>query len=209
MKIESVKTNKKNRELAVITLEDGSRLNATSEEVVRLGLRAGAELGHDAAEHLAASRTQKDARKTALNVLSYKPYSKKGLEARLVQKGIEPGRAAEAVTWLEDIGLINDSEYARLVVETYSKRGLGASRIRQEMTKRGIDREMAEESTDGLDSDAAIDKFLASKLKGKTPDRDDVRRLTAALARRGHRYEDISRGIRRCSADYDDCDDAF
>lgn len=204
MLIRSVETDKRGKDRLVLVLEDGRRVRARAEDVLRLGLSAGSDIDEETELKLAAAVKRSSARATAVNVLSFKAYSKQGLKKRLVEKGISEEEADDSADWLENIGLLNDSEYAVLIREHYLKKGYGASRIRQEMSKRGIDRELAKELTEELEVDDAISRYIESRLKGKQPERDDIRRLTDALARRGHTYEDIRSALRRYAGEFDD-----
>ena len=50
----------------------------------------------------------------------------------------------------------------------------------------------------------AIDKFLAAKLRGKTPDRATLQRLSAALQRRGFQWQDIRPALARLDRDMEE-----
>jgi regulatory protein len=191
MRVNSVEPDRRKKDRLNLFLEDGRKLSARAEDVVKLHLSAGSELDVETEAELAANAKQASARTTAVNVLSYKPYSKRGLEKRLVEKGIPEEEAKDSTDWLEGMGLLNDEDFALSVREHYLKSGCGASRIRQEMLKRGVSREFAYDLTEGLDCSEVVSNYLASRLKGRAPDRDEIRRLTDALLRRGHSYEDI------------------
>ena len=46
-----------------------------------------------------------------------------------------------------------------------------------------------------------IDRFLESKLRGRTPDEKEKKRLCDALARRGFAWPDIRAGLARLGAE--------
>lgn len=204
MRILSIEPDKRKKEVLVITLEDRRRVKARAEDVIARSLRSGDDLDEEAEAAFAAKLRKHSARVTAVNVLSYKSYSKTGLEKRLREKGLSSDEAADSADWLEKLGYLNDEEFARAILSTYLKKGCGATRIREEMRRRGISRELSETLTAELDVDEAIDGFLRGKLKGRFPDRDEMRRLTDALIRRGHSYEDIKSAFRRLDAEVDD-----
>lgn len=54
------------------------------------------------------------------------------------------------------------------------------------------------------DPEEAIDKFLAAKLRGKTPDRATLQRLSAALQRRGFQWQDIRPALARLDRDMEE-----
>ena len=47
----------------------------------------------------------------------------------------------------------------------------------------------------------AIDAFVAKKLAGKSLDRKELQKVSAALARRGYSWSDINDALRRCGAE--------
>ena len=98
-------------------------------------------------------------------------------------------------------GLIDDASYAAAVARHYSAKGYGPGRIRSELSRRGIDRDMWDEVLDAAPrDDSKIDKFISSRLTDPE-DRDQVRKVSAALFRRGYSWEDIREALNRFSAD--------
>ena len=84
-------------------------------------------------------------------------------------------------------------------------RGYGEGKIRDEFYRRGIPRELWEEAlASACDPSQAIDDFLAKKLSGRTPDRQELKKVSDALARRGYRWSQIREGLRRYGAEIED-----
>ena len=134
----------------------------------------------------------------ALRILGSRSLSAGEVEKRLVEKGESAQTAKEVVKWLEDAGYVNDAEYAESVVRHYCAKGYGLARIRDELYRRGIERDIwddalsaAEETEPG----GAAQGFLAKKLRGST-DKDDLRRAAEALGRRGFSYEEAREAIK-------------
>ena len=63
---------------------------------------------------------------------------------KLLAKGHDEEAADYALAWLTERSLLNDMLFAESVVRSYTRKGYGAARIRQELTRRGIDRDTAE-----------------------------------------------------------------
>ena len=96
---------------------------------------------------------------------------------------------------------MDDESYAAAVTRHYAAKGYGPGRIRGELSRRGIDRELWDGALDQMpDNSGKLDKFIAARLKDPT-DRDQVRKVTAALYRRGHSWEDICAALRRFDAE--------
>ena len=82
----------------------------------------------------------------ALNLLSYRDFSKQRMQERLRLKGADAAQAAAAVAKLEDYNLINDERYASRVYEGWlNKRCYGRQHLAAELAKRGIDSELGQE----------------------------------------------------------------
>ena len=70
--------------------------------------------------------------------------------------------------------------------------GYGPARVREKLYEKGVPRELWDEALEELaDSAAQIDGFLTGKLRGRTPDERERRRLTSALLRRGFSWGDV------------------
>ena len=140
-----------------------------------------------------------DVKKRALRMLGKRGFSEREMVKRLVDKGEAQEDAEETVRWLVELGYINDSDYASLIVRHYSGRGYGVSRIRDELYKRGISRELWDDKLDELNDSDLHDfplEFLTKKLRG-SDDRDDLRRASDALVRRGFSYDDARAAVSR------------
>ena len=82
----------------------------------------------------------------ALNLLSYRDFSKQKMQERLQQKGADEEQAEEAIEKLQEYGLINDERYANRVYEGWlNKRCYGRQHLAAELAKRGIDSELSQE----------------------------------------------------------------
>ena len=135
----------------------------------------------------------------ALKILGSRTFSEKEMTKRLTSKGETQEDAEETVKWLVELGYINDNDYATLIVRHYSGKGYGMARIKDELYKRGIPRDLWDEKLALLDGDEMTDtalEFLKKKLRG-SDDKDDLRRASAALVRRGYSYEDVKSAINR------------
>lgn len=132
-----------------------------------------------------------EARKRALSLVEKRDYSRKMLIDKLTEKGASDEDAADVADWLCSVGVIDDQRYAGLVVRHYARKGYGPRRIREELFRRGIDRELWADSLEELpDSDETITRLLSVKLRGST-DRGDMERARNYLLRRGYSREEV------------------
>ena len=82
------------------------------------------------------------AKEYALRALDRRDYSARELTRKLLEKGYEEAETAAAVERLMELGFVDDARYAPLLVRHYAAKGYGAQRVKQELHKRGIPREL-------------------------------------------------------------------
>ena len=187
-----------------VLLEGGEEIKTTLNVVTDRRLYAGRELDEQELEALRAAAASARTRQRALELLSRRAMSEKELFDKLVKKGEDEHAAAAAVAWLVQNRLLDDESYAAALARHYSERGYGAGRVRQELQRRGLDRSLWDEAIGQVKpSQDKLDKFIAARLKDPE-DRDQVRKVTAALLRRGFGWEDIREALARFRAEPED-----
>ncbi len=198
MRIEELKPSKHvpGRWLAV--LEDGGILRVGEGEVIDFALYAGKELSDEQAQQLTESARRSELKEKTLELLTRKPMSRKELERKLADWEAGEEETAVLCDRMEELGFLNDAAYAAQVVRHYSQKGCGEHKLRDELYRRGVPRELWEDAlAQAVDPADAIDAFLQKKLAGKQPDRKEWKKVSDALARRGYGWEDISAALRR------------
>lgn len=182
-----------------VCLDTGEEIRSTLAAVTDLRLYSGREIDGDTLDALRLSSARSLAREKALELISRRPMSKKELMDKLISKGEEELTAEYCAGWLEENGFIDDERYAAQVARHYAAKGYGAGRVRAELSRRGIERELWDGALDAMpQSDDKIDRFIASRLKNPD-DRDEIRKISSALYRRGHSWEDIRSALSRYS----------
>ena len=190
----------KGRWLAV--LEDGSILRIGENQVVDFALYTGKELSEEEAEALQGSAQRQQRKEKAWELLARKPQSRWELEKKLAQGGAEEDEVQTVCDRMEQLGYLNDAEDAARVVRHYSAKGFGPGKLRDELYRRGVPRDLWQEAMDQAEDPAqSIDAFVAKKLAGKTADRQTLKKVSDALARRGYHWPDINDALRRYGAE--------
>lgn len=191
----------------VLVWLEGERepVRVTENEVLSFALSPGKELEEEVYQALLSAGGLSGAKARGAKMLGERPLSKKELTRRLQQKGESEGDALMAADWLEDIGALNDLEYARSIVRHYSSRGYGAQKLRFELQRRGIERELWDEALEEQDDPVdRVVRFLDSRLRGGKCDEKQLKRVTDALLRRGFRWEEVRAGLRRYGAEIEE-----
>ena len=145
------------------------------------------------------------AKECALAMLDRRDYSRAELLRKLAEKDFDEAEAAEAVEHLAELGFVDDARYAPILVRHYAAKGYGPQRVRQELQKRGIPKELWDEAMEQMpQQDDAVDRLLRSKLKSFPPDRDELRRASAFLQRKGYGWDEIRAAIERYNSEIEE-----
>lgn len=205
MRITKLEPSKHKKGRFLVHLENGDLLRVGEDELVRFSLYSGMDLDDDTRAALEASARTGSLRDKALNALTARPMSRKELVDKLKARDAGEDEAGEIADWLERLGLLNDAEYAKALVQHYAAKGYGPYKIKDELYRRGVPKALWDDAlAESEDPAEAIDAFLRQKLKGAQPDRKELKRASDALARRGYRWPDISAALRRYGAEIED-----
>ena len=139
------------------------------------------------------------AKMRAVRIVSASGVAKADLEHRLIQKGESKADAREAVAWMESLELLDDRKIAEQVVQKCIAKGYGISRAKQALFEKRVPKEFWDEAlSDYPDQTDKILAFLESRL-GSHWEEKDLRRVTDALLRRGHSYNEIRKALQEFS----------
>lgn len=204
MKIEALEPSERAKEKIRVRFDDGTVLLIPSTLAFDLRLCAGLELSDAAMDSLRESCAIAAAKERAVRIISASSVTERELEHRLVQKGVEPDHARQAVQWLSELRLLDDRRVAEQLVRSAAAKGYGPARIRQIFYEKRVPKELWEDALATLpQQDDAIDEFLRKRFRGRRPDRAECKRATDALLRRGHKWSDIRRALECYAPDED------
>ncbi len=137
-----------------------------------------------------------------LDLLSRRPYGVKELTKKLCEKGHEKESAERACERLLELHLLNDEEYARILAnDLIERKKYSIKRVKQELSVRGISREIVENTVDALDNDAENRIILVIKKKylNKLDDEKGRKRAIDGLMRLGYSYSEIKSALNTLS----------
>lgn len=198
MLIVSIEESRRHKGRFEMVFDDGTRLMISKDVIAENYLHAGKNLVEEDIEKLKTDFVRDETRRKAMDIIDRRPLSRSEVEKKLIEKGETLESSVEAAAWLEELGLIDDREYALLVVAHYSAKGYGPRRVRDEMYRRGVSKDYWDEAMETMPpQDDEIDRFIISKLGGELPDKREKKRVSDALARRGFSWSDISAAFRR------------
>ena len=205
MKIEKIEKSKHKRERVLVFFEGGDLLKITDAELLRFGLFSGMDVPDDLLAQLRKEAAYSETKIRAAHMASSRMMSKKELRQRLEKKGAAQNDAAEIAERMEELGAVNDEAYAGVIVRHYGGMGYGAMRVKQELQRRGVPKELWDDALLQLpDAQKAIEQFVQSKCKGAMPDRAQLKKLSDALLRRGFSWSDIRPVLNRMGEDIEE-----
>ena len=171
--------------------EDGTVMRLYRQTVEDFGLYAGKELTEEEMKNLRKSAGEMSAKMRAVRIVSASGVTKADLERRLVQKGEDKQDAHQAVAWLDELDILDDSKVAQQVVQKCISKGYGISRAKQALYEKRVPKEYWDAAlADYPDQTEKIIEFIQTRL-GDNRDEKQLRRVTDALLRRGHSYQEI------------------
>lgn len=201
-RIERVEPSKHVKGRYLVFLDTGTLLKVGEQELLDFGLRPGQALEGEELNRLISSSQDTAAKARAAKIIGARPLSKNELVDRLVSKGEGAASAQRAADWLEDLGAVNDGEYAKTVVRHYDRMGYGPQKLRDELYRRKVPREYWEEAlTEARPQEEAVEAFLASKFRYREVTEQELQRQANALRRRGFGWEAIRAGLSRYEAE--------
>ena len=178
---------------------DGDFLfSVDGQTVLEYGLKKGLEVDCGFLDELQSACLEKKARDKAMDLLSRRPYGERELIDRLAKDFPRPLCAALCAT-LRDAGLIDDRAFAGQLCEEYGQlRGFSARRIKQELYKRGFDRELIEElcAPDEEEEVARARRLIEKSYLRKLGMEGGPDKVRAALSRQGFSYGTIREAMR-------------
>ena len=180
-----------------VKFSDGMVLRLYRQTLEDFGLYAGKELSSEQLLNLQKAAGEMSAKMRAVRIVSASGVTKADLERRLVQKGEDKQDAHRAVAWLDELDILDDSKVAQQVVQKCISKGYGPARAKQALYEKRVPKEYWDAAlADYPDQTENIIEFLQARL-GDSRDEKQLRRVTDALLRRGHSYQEIRRALNR------------
>ena len=190
MKITDIRPRRKG--LSAVYIDGEYALSLDTQTLLEHRIDIGREFDDEELHDLIESSNERRAKEKALWLISYRSHSKKELRDK-ISRTCDRQSAEKAVERMEELGLVNDRDYAERCAQTLiftkhmSKRGAA-----MELRRKGIESEIINEVLDDIEVDER--EQIQAVIERKYPKIDDEkirRRAVAALQRLGYGWEDI------------------
>ena len=209
MRIDLLKTTPDRAGRYTVHFSDGSVQRLYRQTVEDFGLYTGKELTDDEMSVLLEEAGKMSAKMRAVRIVSASSVTKRDLEQRLIHKGETAEQAKEAVQWMSDLNLLDDSRVAEQVVQRCISRGYGLQRAKQALYEKKVPKQYWDAAlADYPDQIEEITEFLRGRL-GEEYDQRELKRAMDALMRRGHSYAVVRKALNHLKLDQEDFPEEF
>lgn len=194
------------KRLVALFIDGEKAVDIDAETYLKSGLKPGDDLTDESLHELIEASDVRRAEQKAMYLLGYRSHSKKELAQKL-SRTVSREAAEKAAEKMTELGLVDDEEYARSLARgMFGRKGFAASRVRQELMRKGIGRELAERAAAEAEPEPgeAIKQIIERKYARCLDDEKGRRRTVAALQRMGYRWDDIRSALREFIADEDE-----
>lgn len=182
----------------VVGFSDGSEMRLSLDIVADLTLFKGREIEDEEFTILQSRAALSSCKERALRIIGARPFSKKELFDRLIEKGELPVNAEECVEWLTGLRYLDDAQYAGMIVRHYTAKGYGIQKIKSELYRHGVPKALWDEAIEEMpETDDKVYDLLCRKLKSDEPDRAELKKATDMLFRRGFTWDEIKAAVNR------------
>lgn len=183
--------------LSQLYIDGEAAVKVDTETLLKSGLAPGDEIDDETLHQLLQESAAHRANEKALYLLEHRAHSKKELEDKITRSEFDREAARRAVEYMEELGLVDDEQYARRYAqELFTRKKFGARRVKQELRQKGIADDLIEAvleefSMDRDETAEQIRAILERKYPAAWTDEKARRRAVAALQRYGYGFEEI------------------
>ncbi len=177
-----------------VEMSDGDEFYINFDTVIKFCLSEDMEVSEDEILEIKRADGLRKARERALYLLDYRDYSFVELYEKL-ENNYDGDICLEVVQNLAKIGLVDDRRFAqRLGEKLVVSKGFGYYRAKQEMLRKGLDRDLVEEVLAEYEDDVLerLEELVEKKYLHKITDEKSLNRVKNALVRQGYSYDDIN-----------------
>ena len=198
---------KKVRGRYIVTVNDAENLVVPPSLLRERPLKEGQPIDLEEYDNWLMVRQYRFALDRAVGYLAARACSTHEIEQKLLQAGYRPNTVEMVIYKLQRENLLDDADFARQWVESRQTRKLGRSRIAQELRRKGVSQEEAENALDLIDDEdqlagaIALAEKAAARIKPGEDPRKASSRIAGMLARRGYSWDISKEAIRQALSD--------
>ena len=139
MRVTKIERQKKHPARKSVFLDGNFAFGISDDVLLKHGLHEGAELTPAEAETIQKAEGEETAKQKALRYLAIRPRSRKEIRDYLSKKEYTEEVAATVIHRLEELKLLDDAEFARMVCrDMIAKKPAGEKLLRQSLVRKGV-----------------------------------------------------------------------
>lgn len=176
---------------------DGEQYKIDTATLALSGIKEGRDISFEEFAEIMALSNRNRAYEKALYLLDYRDRTFLELKRKL-QESFPPEAVGYALERVSEMGLIDDEKFARrFALELFNYKNYGATRVANELYRRGIDRETADKILSEFDTDPTkkILDIVNKKYIPLPEDKKAIAKIVNALMRQGYKYSDIKNAL--------------
>lgn len=199
--ITKITRQKKNNERYNLYLDEKYALSLDEAVLIKYQLAKGKVIEEFTLDEIVFDDEVRKAFNKAINFLSYRMRSEHEVKQKLLQNEFGEAVILEAIRKLYEYGFLNDESFTKALVETQKKNSKkGPTAIRQELKKKGIDKDLQEEvlSNYSEEEQIGIARTLAEKIINQHQDKTPMQikqKVQDTLQRKGYNFSIISQAL--------------
>lgn len=213
MVITKIARQKRNKERYSIYIDGKFAFGLDEAALAKLQLAVGRTVTPEELDGIIAEEERRQAMDASFTLLTYRSRSRKELAQRLQRKQFSETAITAALDRLQELGYLNDEQFARDWLNARKLQGKGPELIRSELKQKGIDPEIIADVISAYARDPEniedVKRLVERKFKQMQdlPPQDAARRITGFLARRGFPVDTVRRVLRDLRKDMSEDDE--
>jgi regulatory protein len=197
MKITSIIQQVKNPERVSIFVDEKYEFSLSLDELIKYKLKNGAELDSGDLKKYKKISADGKLRARALEWLLNRPHSEREFRDYLYKKKVEPEQIDSLVNAFTDKGYLDNTKFAAWFTELQARRGKSDRAIRAELFKKGIGRELADETLGEGTAGDEVERLRAMIEKKRRLSRykNDPQKLAKYLTSQGFSWQSVKQEL--------------
>lgn len=199
MVITKIEKQRKNSKRVSLFIDGEFACGIYEDTLVKYALKAGDEITKKTIDEIINFDEYLYAKKASFDLLSYRLRSTREIKDKLRAKKISVKTINRTIEHLQEMGLMNDEEFARQFIQSYiSTKPKGKNFIRQKLFQKGISKQIADKMLDGIYTNVdekqialdVLEKYL-KRVRAKDIS-EKKRKIFSYLASKGFNFDIIN-----------------
>lgn len=200
--ITKIEIQKRNKERVNIYLDGEYAFAISAELVYKENLKVKDEVDTEKLKSVADKEAYIRCKNSALKIIERSYKTEKEVREKLLLKGYEERHIENSIQFLKEYKFLNDEYYAEAFIRDKLS-SKGSARIKQDLIKKGIPRDIIEEKIEGIDKSSEKDtarELAEKKLRVIRKSENDTYKISGKLYRflisKGYTYDIVKEVVK-------------